>query len=192
VQDLILSGKPEKANEFLARIARLMRNILENSREEFISLEKEIETVRLYLEVQQLRFESGFNYDITIDPAIDPENYAVPPMLTQPCVENSIEHGLMPGDKNGKINVSYILSNGLMKLEVADNGVGRERAARAADNLANRQSLATKLTVQRLEYFKKTLKKRGIGFEIIDLYQEERAAGTRVVMMLPYRKVYET
>lgn len=191
VQDMILSGKPEKANEFLARIARLMRNILENSREEFISLEKEIETVRLYLEVQQLRFESGFSYDIAIDPAIDPENYAVPPMLTQPCVENSIEHGLLPGNKKGEINVSYILSNGLMKLEVTDNGVGRKQAEKAAGDRSDRQSLATKLTVQRLEYFKKTLKKRGIGFEIIDLYQEERAAGTRVVMMLPYRKIYE-
>jgi len=192
IQDLILSGKPEKANEFLARIARLMRNILENSREEFISLEKEIETVRLYLEVQQLRFESGFRYNITIDPAIEPEHYAVPPMLTQPCVENSIEHGLLPGAKRGEINVSYILSNGLMKLVVADNGVGRERAEKTAGDHANRQSLATKLTVQRLEYFKKTLKKRGIGFEIIDLYEEERAAGTRVVMMLSYRKMYET
>ena len=192
VQDLILSAKPEKANEFLARIARLMRNILENSREEFISLAKEIETVRLYLEVQQLRFESGFSYDITIDPAIEPENYAVPPMLTQPCVENSIEHGLLSGDKRGEINVSYILSNGLMKLEVADNGVGRERAEKAAGDRANRRSLATKLTVQRLAYFKKRMRKRGIGFEIIDLYEEERAAGTKVVMMLPYRKIYES
>jgi tetratricopeptide (TPR) repeat protein len=192
VQDMILSGKPEKANEFLARIARLMRNILENSREEFISLEKEIETVSLYLEVQQLRFESGFSYDITIDPAIDPENYAIPPMLTQPCVENSIEHGLLPGEKSGKINVSYILSNGLMKLEVSDNGVGREQAAKAAEHRTNRRSLATQLTVQRLAYFKKRLRKRGIGFEIIDLYEEERAAGTKVVMMLPYRKIYES
>jgi tetratricopeptide (TPR) repeat protein len=192
VQDLILSDKPEKANEFLARIARLMRNILENSREEFISLEKEVETIRLYLEVQQLRFESGFKYAITIDPAIDPENYAVPPMLTQPCVENSIEHGLLPGNKEGKINVSYILNNGLMKLEVTDNGVGRERAAATAGDRAGRRSLATTLTAQRLEYFKKRLRKRGIGFEMIDLYEEERAAGTKVVMMLPYRKIYET
>jgi len=192
VQDLILSDKPEKANEFLARIARLMRNILENSREKFISLEKEVETIRLYLEVQQLRFESGFNYAISIDPAIDPEKYAVPPMLTQPYVENSIEHGLLRGKIGGEINVNYILNNGLMKLEVTDNGVGREQAAATAGNRASRRSLATTLTAQRLEYFKKTMKKRGIGFEIIDLYEKEQAAGTKVVMMLPYRKIYET
>ena len=74
-----------------------MRNILENSREEFISLDKEIETLKLYLDVQQLRFENGFVYDITVDQKINPENFSVPPMLAQPCVENSIEHGLLPG-----------------------------------------------------------------------------------------------
>ena len=74
IQDLILADKPQHANAFLTKIARLMRNILENSREEFISLDKEIETLKLYLDVQQLRFENGFDYDITVDHDIDPEN----------------------------------------------------------------------------------------------------------------------
>ncbi|MDZ7739200.1 MAG: histidine kinase [Bacteroidales bacterium] len=102
IQDLILSGQPEKANAFLVKIASLMRNILENSREEFIPLEKEIETLKLYLDVQQLRFESGFEYNFSIDSHIDPENISVPPMLAQPCLENSIEHGLLPGKTEGK------------------------------------------------------------------------------------------
>ena len=134
VQDFILAGKPQKANSFLTKIARLMRNILENSREEFIPLEKEIETVKLYLDLQQLRFETGFEYDIMIDEAIDPENISIPPMLTQPCVENSIEHGLLPLKIKGNLKITYTFNNGLMRLEVVDNGIGRKEAvARAAE-----------------------------------------------------------
>ena len=101
VQDFIISGKPQKANTFLSKIAKLMRNILENSREEYISLEKEIETLNLYLDIQQLRFETKFEYSISLDGIPDPENLSVPPMLIQPLVENSIEHGLLPSKTKG-------------------------------------------------------------------------------------------
>jgi tetratricopeptide (TPR) repeat protein len=190
VQDFILAGKPEKANAFLTKIARLMRNILENSREEFIPLEKEIETIRLYLDVQQLRFESGFEYQINIDETIDPENYSIPPLFTQPCVENSIEHGLLPLKKRGQLNISYSLSNGIMKLEVSDNGIGREEAAEKSADARKKQSISTKLTAERLEHFRKKLKEKSISYEITDVYENEKAAGTKVVMMLPYRKQF--
>ena len=190
VQDFILAGKPEKANAFLTKIARLMRNILENSREEFIPLEKEIETIRLYLDVQQLRFESGFEYQINIDETIDPENYSIPPLFTQPCVENSIEHGLLPLKKRGQLNISYSLSNGTMKLEVTDNGVGRKEAKAKDTETRKKQSISTKLTTERLEHFRKTLKEKSITYEITDLFENEKSAGTKVVMMLPYKKLY--
>jgi len=190
VQDFILAGKPQKANTFLTKIARLMRNILENSREEFIPLEKEIETVKLYLDLQQLRFETGFDYDIQLDDAIDPENYSIPPMLTQPCVENSIEHGILPLKEKGNLKIVYSLSNGLMKLEVTDNGVGRKEAAAKARERKDKKSVSTKVTTERLENFRKTLRQKSISYEITDLYEKERATGTKVVMMLPYKKIY--
>ena len=190
VQDFILAGKPEKANAFLTKIARLMRNILENSREEFIPLEKEIETIRLYLDVQQLRFESGFEYQIIIDETIDPENYSIPPLFTQPCVENSIEHGLLPLKKRGQLNISYSLSNGTMKLEVTDNGVGRKEAEATSAETRKKHSISTKLTTERLEHFRKKLKEKSIKYEITDLFENEKSAGTKVVMMLPYKKLY--
>lgn len=189
IQDLIMADKPQKANAFLTKIAKLMRNILENTREEYIALDKEIETLKLYMDVQQLRFEKGFEYDIKIDKAIDPENIAVPPMLAQPCIENSIEHGLLPGKENGRINVSYSLRESLMMLEVTDNGVGREKAAELKPAM-KKQSISTRLTEKRLEHFRKILKAKQISYEIIDLYEKGAAAGTRVVMMLPYRKLY--
>jgi len=190
VQDFILAGKPQKANSFLTKIARLMRNILENSREEFIPIEKEIETVKLYLDLQQLRFETGFDYDISLDDSIDPENFSIPPMLTQPCVENSIEHGLLPLKEKGILKIVYSLCNGLMKLEVTDNGIGRKEAARRTGEHNDKKSVSTKVTSERLENFRKTLRQKSISYEITDLYQEERAAGTKVVMMLPFKKIY--
>lgn len=72
-----------------------MRNILEHTRQEYVPLDQEIETLKLYLDVQQMRFETTFEYYVSVDEAIDPENFSVPPMLAQPCVENSIEHGLL-------------------------------------------------------------------------------------------------
>ena len=190
VQDFILAGKPQKANAFLTKIARLMRNILENSREEFIPLEKEIETVKLYLDLQQLRFDTGFDYDISVDEVINPENFSIPPMLTQPCVENSVEHGLMPLKKKGNLKIIFSLNNGLMRLEVTDNGIGRKESAVRRAEHRDKKSVSTKVTTERLENFRKTLQQKSISYEITDLYEEDRAAGTKVVMMLPYKKIY--
>jgi LytS/YehU family sensor histidine kinase len=190
VQNFILAGKSQKANTFLTKIARLMRNILENSREEFIPLEKEIETVKYYLDLQQLRFENEFDYIISLDDTIDPENISVPPMLTQPCVENSIEHGLLPLKEKGQLKISYRLSNGLMILEVTDNGIGRKEAEKITAERRHKKSVSTKVTAERLENFRKSLRQKNRSYEIIDLYNEDRAAGTKVVMMLPYKKIY--
>ncbi len=190
VQDLILAGQPEKANTFLVKIASLMRNILENSREEFIPLEKEIETLKLYLDVQQLRFETEFEYKFNIDSPIDTENIAVPPMLAQPCLENSVEHGLLPGKNGGKIEVSYKLENELLKLEVTDNGVGRGKAPGEKGQGIKKQSISTMLIQERLDFFRKKLKSRNISYQIKDLYEESQPSGTKVIIMMPIRKVF--
>ncbi len=190
VQDLILAGQPEKANTFLVKIASLMRNILENSREEFIPLEKEIETLKLYLDVQQLRFETEFEYKFNIDSPIDTENIAVPPMLAQPCLENSVEHGLLPGKNGGKIEVSYKLENELLKLEVTDNGVGRGKAPGEKGQGIKKQSISTMLIQERLDFFRKKLKSRNISYQIKDLYEESQPSGTKVIIVMPIRKVF--
>ena len=190
VQDLILSGNTQKANTFLVKISKLMRNILENSREEFIPLEKEIETVKLYLDLQQMRFKTLFDFNIVLDDSIDPENISIPPMLTQPCVENSIEHGLLPSKDKGDLQITYTLYNGLIKLEVTDNGVGRRDAFTKGEVKNNKKSLSTTMTRERLENFRKRLRNKSISYEITDLYKNEKASGTRVVIMLPYKKIY--
>jgi tetratricopeptide (TPR) repeat protein len=191
VQELINRGEPDRANLFIAKIARLMRNILENSTEEYISLEKEIETIRLYMDIQKLRFDSAFNYNIVLGEGLDPENLELPPMFAQPCIENSIEHGLKPLKGTGRLNISYTLNNGVMIVEIEDNGIGRS-AARGTDRSSmEKVSVSTKLTAKRIEYFRETMRNRKISFDIADLYNGDEATGTKVVMKLPYRKIYQ-
>ena len=191
VQELILSGHPEKANIFLVKIASLMRNILENSREEFIPLEKEIETIRLYLDIQQLRFETEFGYSITVENNIDPENISVPPMLAQPCLENSVEHGLLPL-KNGKgrIDILYKIQKNLLRLEVTDNGAGRKITRKNTSKGMVKKSLSTTLIQERLAFFRKKLKTKEINYDISDLFDNTSPSGTRVTIIMPYRKIF--
>ncbi|MDY0099997.1 MAG: tetratricopeptide repeat protein [Bacteroidales bacterium] len=191
IQDLILAGKLQNATTYLTKISRLMRSILENSREEFIPVAKEAETVKLYLDLQQLRFESGFNYEIKIDTSIDPENIAIPPMFAQPCVENSVEHALIPLKTRGNLFVSYTMCDGLIKLEVIDNGIGRAVASSRNAGSNVKSSVSGKLTAERLQNFRKTLRNRAISCVITDLKENGMPAGTKVVMMLPYKKIYE-
>ncbi len=190
VQEMILEDRPKEANVFLAKIARLMRNILENTMEEYVPLEKEIETLKLYLEVQKIRFNTGFDYSLQVESPIDPDEFLVPPMLAQPCVENAIEHGLRPLQKTGKLNISYQLKNGCIALVVEDNGVGREKAAENRDPRIRKEPVSIRLTQKRLEYYRRTLRKKEIGLNIVDLYLENQAAGTKVILNLPYRKVF--
>ncbi|MBN1107149.1 MAG: tetratricopeptide repeat protein [Bacteroidales bacterium] len=190
VQDLILAEKNRDANTYLVKIAKLMRNILENSRQEFISLDKEIETIKLYLDLQLLRFETEFDYALTLDSSIEPENISIPPMLIQPCVENSIEHGLLPLKEKGKLKIDFKLNNGLMRIEVTDNGIGRQEAATIKSVNRNKKSLSTQITLERLENFRKSMKQKGITYEITDLSENDKATGTRIIMMLPWKKMF--
>ena len=190
IQELIINGKSSKANTYLTKVARLMRNILENTRKEYIPVGKEIETIKLYLDIQQLRFEQKFDYTITVDPAIDADDFSVPPMLTQPCVENSIEHGILPGKKKGRIDIRYSLYKDLIRFEITDNGVGRANAVTREKTLPVKKSVSTDLISQRLGYFRKILHMKNIIFEITDLYENAKASGTKVIMMLPCKKIY--
>jgi tetratricopeptide (TPR) repeat protein len=94
IQNFIVAQKPDKASIYLSKFANLVRNILDNSVEELVPLEKEISTIENYLELQKVRYAGKFDYHIEIDDNLDPETVMIPPMLAQPFIENSIEHGI--------------------------------------------------------------------------------------------------
>jgi len=186
IQNFIYKEKREDAGEYLSRFSRLVRNILDNSREEFVPLEKEIETITHYLELQKLRYAGKFVYHIQTDPGIDPENTWIPPMLAQPFIENSIEHGIKHKVTTGKIEIRFNLENDLIRFEVEDDGVGREKA-REIEFYQNQthKPLATSITQERLSALNKKLRTK-IEMEIIDLKNAlGEATGTKVTFGIP-------
>ena len=105
--------KNRKASKYLAKFSRLVRNILDSSVEEFISLEQEISTIENYLGLQKIRFPEKFDYTIEVDERLDPASVRIPPMLAQPFIENAIEHGIKHKNSKGKIDVRFKLQKGI-------------------------------------------------------------------------------
>ncbi|MFT3979526.1 MAG: histidine kinase [Ferruginibacter sp.] len=131
VQQYILEGDVDKANRYLTKFSRLQREILQHCDQHFITLEKEMEMLRLYLEFEQLRFDENFRYEMNIPADIDSSEIKIPPMLLQPFVENAIWHGLMPKQGKKELYIGFALK-GEDELEctIADNGIGIEASAR--------------------------------------------------------------
>jgi len=176
IQSTIISNEPAKASKYLARFSKLMRNILDSSAEEFIPVEEEISTIENYLALQKIRFPERFDYHIEIDKELDTEEVLIPPMLIQPFVENSIEHGMI--NKKGNIRVRFKKNDDTIILEVEDDGIGREKAReRAAKDY---KSLATDIIRERIRILNKK-RTRKISFEITDLKDTGgNPTGTRV------------
>ena len=185
IQNYIYKHDSENAGEYLSKFATLMRMVLENSIHENITLEREIIGLTLYLELQALRFDNTFDYSIEADPNIDTEIFFVPPMLAQPFIENSIEHGIFHKKERGRIAVRFLLKDKHLVFEVEDNGVGRQKAAELKQSLNNsHQSLATTITKERLVILNKKARKK-IAFTIIDLESNNVVQGTKVVFEIP-------
>ncbi|MCU0370189.1 MAG: histidine kinase, partial [Bacteroidales bacterium] len=186
IQNFIVTEKPDKASIYLSKFAKLVRNILDNSVEEFVSLEKEINTIENYLELQKVRYAGKFDYRIDIDNDIDPEIVRIPPMLAQPFIENAIEHGIKHRETPGHIDIRFSLKDHTLIFEVEDDGVGRQKA-REIEILRDpaHKSMATSLTQERIANLNRKLHRK-IGLEIIDLENTMgEATGTRVVFGVP-------
>ena len=187
IQSFIFENNPIVAGSYLSRFAELIRSILYNSREEFISLEKEVKTLQNYLDLQQLRYNNKFEFELYVDPEIDIENTSIPPMLAQPFIENAIEHGLKNLEKKGQLYVQFVQKNEFIKLIVKDNGIGIEAAQKHKDEKRkNHVSLATIITKERIEILNKNLKRNKYGMQIKEQKDEAgKTTGTQVEFHLP-------
>ena len=180
IQRYMLKNNVQQTSNYLARFARLMRGVLENARSEYISLTQEIEMLENYLMLQNLQYQGQFNYQINIDPALDPEEFAIPPMFAQPFIENAIEHGITHMKNAGEIVIHFALYQETIKLEIQDNGVGLQRTQDIQKNKKH-QSLATQITRERIRLYQKSLK-QNINFEV-----NSSEKGTQVLFYLPYK-----
>jgi len=145
IQSLIHNKQDKEAINYLTKFSKLTRQILENSRENYILLSEEIAMLENYLTIQKLLYNNNFTYEINMDEGIDPESMLVPPMLTQPFIENAIKHGLKNKQAGGLIRIYYRLRDGQLHFEVTDNGTGLVYENKT------QKSLSTEITRERLE-----------------------------------------
>jgi LytS/YehU family sensor histidine kinase len=177
----------KRASEYLGNFSRLLRSSLESSREDYILLEEEISSIKNYLELQQLRYENKFDYNIDVDEEIDKEGAIIPPMLIQPFIENAIEHGIRHKEDKGNIYIRFKLDNKKVSCEIEDDGVGREKAWEVEyEKKGKHKSLATEIIMDRINILNRKLKQK-ISLSITDLKSDaNEAVGTMVRLDLPY------
>ena len=182
----IIKNQPEKASDYLQSFSRLIRLILQNSRANQITLHDELEAVRLYIEMESLRFSDQFDYIVKADPEIDLEAIKIPPMLLQPYLENAIWHGLMQKKGERRLELRITQSNGTLQCVIEDNGIGREAAARLRSKTATRRkSFGMQITKDRIAVINK-LHGINASVQITDLKDMNgNVEGTRVEVRIP-------
>ncbi len=187
VQNFILKNDTREASKYLTKFARLMRLILENSESPMVPLAREIELLRYYTELEQLRFSHRFSFDFQIDSGLNPESVSIPGMLIQPHIENAIWHGLMHKTESGHLKVRFLKADEkTLVCEIEDDGVGRARAAEIEkDRPKNHRSTGLANIRNRLDLLNAQLAE-DIRLDFEDLYDEQgQARGTKVVVRMP-------
>jgi tetratricopeptide (TPR) repeat protein len=186
IQSFIYRSDPKTAGDYLSDFARLMRLILEYSREEIIPLENEIKTLELYLKLQQLRFDNKFDFKIEVDESLSGSSVSIPPMLAQPFIENSVEHGISKIERQGMIHVTFTKQDDFLKIIVTDNGMGISKAMELKKEKGHK-SLATTITQERLDILNRRSKKK-ISLNIGDIVNPDGSiGGTKIEFGVPFR-----
>ena len=179
INAFVQKNDPDRAGSFLTRFARLMRLVLENSRQAEVPLKDDLEALDAYLHLERVRSGEKFDYTIKVDPEIDQEDVLVPPLVVQPFVENAIWHGMNGKEGKGQITLSVSVRGDDLVMAIEDDGVGRNAPKKVEAEPPKKTSLATTITQARLDLVEKQ-RGRPAGFRIIDLPQ-----GTRVELSIP-------
>ena len=191
IDRFIISNDAEKAADYLTKFAKLIRIVLEKSGHSFIPLAEELECLKLYMDLEALRFENPFLYEINSD-ELDRESVRVPSLLIQPFVENAIWHGISAmQDRRGKIIISLRLVNEVLYCEISDDGIGMSGSAALKNKKQeHRKSLGIELTKNRLRLADYSqLENLGVGFEELK-DAEGNISGTCVKLKIPV-KIYD-
>ena len=151
INRFILQNNREQASQYLTKFSKLVRMILQNTQANLISLESELESLELYLDLESLRFNYHFSYSIHIQPEMDISAIIVPPLIIQPFAENAIWHGLMHKEEKGELDIRIWLEGEHVFLKIRDNGIGRKQSELLASKSATRhKSMGLKITAQRI------------------------------------------
>lgn len=183
----IVKSDQTTASLYLTKFAKLIRLILDNSNSKNVILTNELEALKLYIEMEALRFDKKFTYEIKIEPNLGTDTVELPPLIIQPYVENAIWHGLLHKESNGHLSVQVSMtSDSMLQCVIEDNGIGREKAKTLKSKTAtSRKSLGMQLTENRLSLLNKHAELNA-SVEIIDLQNGScEAGGTKVILKIP-------
>jgi len=188
IKNFIIKNNTKQAVLYLTKFAKLIRLVLENAKTSVVSLKDELELMKLYVEVENIRFNNTIDFKIEAEENIDLNKIKVPPMIFQALIENAIWHGLAPkkGDKKLILRVSN--ESPYIKIEIEDNGIGWKAAQTISmkkRDILKKESMGIRITEERLAVFTQALKNK-YKINFIDLYNENnQPAGTKVVIYLP-------
>lgn len=166
VNQFIANNNEREANKYLTSYSNLMRNIMENSNKDYVSLAVEMEQLKKYLELEKLRFPEKFDYEIEIDPSINPDELPVPNMIIQPNLENAIWHGLRYKESKGLLKLKFQKENNKTVITIEDNGIGLTESKKIkTKNQKLHESLGLKNVQERIRLLNE-IYKSNIGFTI--------------------------
>lgn len=184
VNSFIATNDERTANKYLSDFSQLMRSVLENSEEDFIPLEKEIELLELYTKLEHFRFQDKFDYTITVDETVKVNEFQIPPMLLQPYIENAVWHGLRYKTEKGKLDINIAQKkDDEITITIVDDGVGRKKSkelktehqqkqnSKGMGNIKKRVSILNEMYKDKVDVF-------------IDDYQQADDTGTKVVVTI--------
>ena len=184
----IINNEPKNAAHYLNKFSKLIRRILEASTTKETTLQEELETMDLYMTLENIRFNNEIDFQIKVDENLNLNAIKVPPLVLQPFLENAIWHGLSSKKEDKKVLLVITKKgNHFLKIKIKDNGIGRIASAKIkSDKSINRKSLGIDLSKERLGNFVNKLKS---NYSIIykDLMQNEKATGTKVVIKIPLK-----
>lgn len=185
ISSFIVQNGTDQAIKYLSKFSKLMRLTLEYSKESLIPIDKEIESLQNYLELEQLRFNNMFEFKITKSADIE-DDMALPPLLLQPFVENSIIHGIVPKKMRGLITVDFRLVGEKLVCTVTDDGIGINRSKKLKEaSVTVHKSMAMEITRKRLEVIQ-AVTSRNSQVEITEILNNTgEPAGTRIILHLP-------
>ncbi|HKC68147.1 MAG TPA: histidine kinase, partial [Bacteroidia bacterium] len=186
IQHFILNNKSEEAVFYLNRFAKLMRMILNNSEKPTVTLNEEINALKIYIDLEKMRFSDLFDYTIEVDDTVDADYEEIPSMLLQPYVENAILHGLVPKDAHGFLKIRFFTKDHFIYATVEDTGIGRKKATEIKNqSRKNHASLGMKITNDRLRILSH-IQQLDYTVNFIDLYDAKGSAtGTLVEIKWP-------
>ena len=183
VNQFIATNNELEANQYLTKFSKLMRGVMENSKEDFIPFHEELELLKNYLALEKSRFQDKFDYEISVDEHLNSQNLQIPGMLIQPFLENAIWHGLRYKNEKGFLKLNFQKSNNQLNIKIEDNGIGiKESKNQKTEHQKNRNGRGMKNTLERIKLLN-DLYEKNISCEVLD---KENGAGVLVTLKMNF------